>query len=572
MNGRTSENGTQAETSDCGKPVPRNWRFAATAMVSAVLLWVSQPPFAIWPMALVALVPLLCRIIDANPPSRGNYFSLWLLATLFWLVTLQGLRHAHPVMYLCWMALAGYLGLYWVLFVLLCRRMLVRGVPLWLAAPITWVGGECLRNYLLTGISAAMLGHTMADVPEMIQIADIFGTYGVSFVLVSINVAILMAIAVARKQTTARQAIPAWAIAITLVIATIAYGRFRLNEPAGPPLATFALIQRDEAVEYGQDVSREVEIFQNYAQQSLEALRAAGEKVDVVVWPESMFAGGSPWMIADRDAKVPDAFHLKPEAFQEKITEHRKLYLERASYIQTVLAAAQDAPLAPPHLIVGCGVVHFAQVPQVYSGVVHIAANGSLDDWYGKTHLVMFGEYVPIVPHIPWLRSLVPPELGLRRGDGAKRFMVGKTAVSPNICIETAVERVTVDQLADLHDRDQMADVVVTVTNDGWFDHSSVIAHHLRCAQLVAVGCRRPLLSAANSGPTAWIDNRGQLIEHLATGTDGAIIATPRRDDRISVYLRIGDWPARFLALLCVVALLDGVVCRCRNRNRPNSS
>ncbi len=555
MNGIDS---SQDQAADAAGGIEKR-KLALAASMSAALLWVSQPPLAFWPLAAVALVPWLFLCIDPNRFHRRHYGLLWLTATVYWLLTLQGLRHAHPAMYLCWMALAGYLAIYPVLFVLLCRQMYRRGMPLWLAAPIAWVGGECLRNYLMTGISAAMLAHTMADVPSMIQIADLLGSYGVSFVLVSINVAAFAMLQCVRRQTEVQVAIPPCLFAALLVIATIGYGQTRLKQPLGQPLATFALIQRDESVEYSQDVSREGEIFDHYARQSMRAMKTAGKNVDAVIWPESTFSGGASWMIADPDAKVPDWVEMTTEEFQTTIRQRRQLYLDRAEYIQSNLAAANPSNTAPPHLIVGCGVVHFRQTADTYSGVVHISSDGDVADWYGKTHLVMFGEYVPILPRLPLLSSLVPPELMLQTGPGAKRFMVGQTAVAPNICIETAVERVTVNQLADLEDRGKAADVVVTVTNDGWFDDSSVIDHHLRCAQLVAVSCRRPLLSAANNGPTAWIDSCGRLVRRLETGTHGSIIATPRRDPRSSLYLRIGDWPARFLALLCIAAGWDAL-------------
>ncbi|HBV65076.1 MAG TPA: hypothetical protein DEF45_18870 [Rhodopirellula sp.] len=95
-------------------------------------------------------------------------------------------------------------------------------------------------------------------------------------------------------------------------------------------------------------------------------------------------------------------------------------------------------------------------------------------------------------------------------------------------------------------------DVIATVTNDGWFDDTSVIDHHLRCAQMVAIACRRPILSAANNGPTAWIDSRGQIIERLATGESGFLIATPKRDRRISLAVRMSDWPAAATVIFCV--------------------
>lgn len=545
----------------------------ATAFLSAALLWLSQPPFAAWPLAALALVPWL-KLIDVSGPSRDTsregaqhsspsppYLWLWLAGAVYWCVTLQGIRHAHPVMYLCWLTLSAYLAVYVPLFVFVSRQLVFKGVPLWVAAPIAWVGGECLRNYLLTGISATMLGHTMADVPWMIQIADLFGSYGVSFVLVSINVALLALLHALTRQQSIRRAIPACVTAAVMLAGTLTYGAIRCAQPIGPPMATFALVQRNEPVEYAQDLDRAVEIFQNYGDQSVQSLREADRPVDAVVWPESMFSGGAPWMIADPQASVPEWLHMSPTELQANVQDRRTLYLDRARYVQSTLAAVQGSRTLP-HLIVGCGVVHYRDVPHVFSGVVHVSSDSQVADWYGKTHLVMFGEYVPIVPYIPVIRSLVPREMGLSVGRGAVQLMVGETAVVPNICIETAVERVTIDQVADLIERGESADVVVTVTNDGWFDDSSVIAHHLRCAQLVAVGCRRPVLSAANNGPTAWIDSRGQRVQQLARGTNGAVIATPHRDGRRTLYLRIGDWPARCLALLCVGLLAESIIRR----------
>ena len=187
-----------------------------------------------------------------------------------------------------------------------------------------------------------------------------------------------------------------------------------------------------------------------------------------------------------------------------------------------------------------------------------------MQSWYGKTHLVLVGEYNPVLGSLPGIRSILPM---LTQGDGPKQFVVGETTVAPNICIETAVERVTINQMGAMHFQQKLPDVIVTVTNDGWFDDSSVIDHHLRCAQLVAVGARRPILSSANNGPTTWIDSCGQIVKRLETGTNGAIIATPSKDSRTSLYIRIGDWPARLLAIVCIIYLL-GIFRDWRNQRR----
>lgn len=530
-------------------------QLAAMAALSCAFLWFSQPPVGFWPLAMVAVAPWLSLATTTGKITKRGYLILWAASTLYWLLSLQGLRHAHPAMFLCWMALAGYLATYHLLFVGIVRQLLKKNIPLMIAAPIAWVGQECLRNYLLTGISAVMLGHSMADVPTMIQIADMFGTYGVSFVLVMVNVAALALLEVLRRDKTPKQALPAWFAAAAGLAATIGYGEYRLRQPLGDQAATFALIQRGEEVEYGQSLEREIAMFRNYARQSVESLRDAKQKVDAVVWPESMFTGGSPWIIATQDTKVPDGALMTLAEFKQWTTERRQEFLGRARYVQAAIAAATKDG-SSPHLLAGCGVVHYRDVPEVFSGVISMRADGSVEDWYGKTHLVMFGEYIPIAPYIPGLRSLIPPGMGLQIGPGAKRFMVGDTSVAPNICIETAVERVCVNQLASLRSHDSLPDVIITVTNDGWFDDSSVIDHHLRCGQLVAVGCRRPILSAANNGPTAWIDSRGEIVERLATGTNGGLIAKPNRDPRVSLYVQMGDWPAKLCTLLCALALI----------------
>ncbi len=526
--------------------------------ISPALLWLAQPPLAIWPFAFVAIILWLCWIVSPVPVTKRDYTFLWVASTLFWLATLQGLRHAHPAMYFCWGLLSAYLAVFHVGFVVVGRRMVERGVSLTIAAPVAWVAQECVRNYLLTGISAAMLGHTMADVPFMIQIADLFGTYGIGAVLVSINVAIFLSWQLWRGQSDRRSATTSISIATTLLVATLIYGYYRTGEPTGEPLATFALLQRDEEVNYEQSYERQEEIFQNYARQAIEAVRDTQEAVDIVVWPESMFSGATPWMTVDPDLVVPAEAQMSAAEFQASVNEHQRYFSQRAKFIQTLIAA-ETPGRNPPELIAGCGVVRYADVPQSYSAVVHVGPDGEVVDWYGKTHLVLVGEYIPIINWIPSLRSFVPH---LDRGDGAKRMNVAGTGIAPNICIETAVERVTVNQFADLVGRKETPDVIVTVTNDGWFDDSSVIEHHLRCAQLVAVSIRRPVVSAANNGPTASIDSSGAITARLNVGSNETLITTPNRDDRKSVYAIIGAIPA----WLCV-ALAALLTTRRRNPN-----
>jgi apolipoprotein N-acyltransferase len=527
----------------------------ALAAAGVTLQWLSQPPFAFWPLAFVALVPWVMLVARAECIKHSGGKTIWLAGLLYWLLSLQGLRHAHPAIYLGWFTLAAYLSVYGVLFVSLSRQLIRKGIPLWLTVPAIWIGLECIRNYFATGISAAMLGHTMADVPVMIQIADLFGSYGIGFVIVTINVAIYEVVALRfRKEAETRKPmklVPPVLFALALLSATIGYGYFRLAEIRDvKPLATFALLQRSEVVEYVSNPKRDSDMFYNYARQGVTALESSDQTVNAVVWPESMFSGGMFWIDDDENSVPPPQFETDLQDFRAGVAYQCSEFNARSIDLQN--AFAQSNGDTKPNLIGGVGVIRYTKDPQMFSGMVNVEPDGIVSDWYGKTHRVMFGEYIPILSSIPVIRDYIPLQLRLSKGPGPQRFAVGKTIVSPNICIETAVERVTVNHLSQLKKDGGLPDVILTVTNDGWFDDSSVINHHLRCAQLVAVGCRRPILSAANNGPTAWINSSGAIVQRLATGSEGAIIATPESDERESLYVTIGDWPARLLALVCI--------------------
>ena len=543
-----------------GKQAPR---VISLTLSSVSLLWLAQPPMRFWALGFIALVPLIQLISTRDSLTKRGYLAIWAISALYWLLSLQGLRHAHPAMVFPWLALGAYLGVYQVLFVAVGRFLHHRGVGLIIVIPLVWVAQEFIRNYFLTGISVLMLGHLLADVPILIQIADLFGTYGVSCFVAMVNLCLWQIWQAIRNRASWKQAVPLLIVTLATSAGVLGYGYYRIHQTLGKSLATFALIQRSEPVDYEQSYQRQVEMFRNYARSSVDLARVAERPIDAYVWPESMYSAANPLVIADSNATVPPQVGLTPAQFQQSIRQQQLAFTERAGYVLNALRLENPDASETPELIVGCGVVRYGEVPEIYSGVINLDGDSSVEQWYGKTHLVMFGEYIPLAPSIPGLRSLIPAGMGLQQGDGGKLMRVGDTKVSPNICIETAVERVTVNQMHQFLEQGDMPDVVVTVTNDGWFDLSSVIDHHLRCAQFVAVACRRPILSAANNGPTAWINSQGKIVQRVATGETGSVVATPVQDDRISLIVRIGDWPAATTVVICL-----GLMFRFRNRKR----
>ncbi len=532
------------------------------ALLSVIGMWLAQPPLEFWWLGFVALLPLIHLIALKQRFNKRDYLIIWFIFSLYWLISLQGLRHAHPLMHGPWLALGVYLAVYQTVFVAFSRYLGHRGISLLVVVPLAWVAQEYVRNYMLTGISVLSLGHVLLNAPILVQIADLFGGYGVSALLALANLFAWHTIEVCRRKINRTQFGVTLGLTLTSFLAVLAYGNYRLNEVLGEPLARFALIQRNEQVEYVTNPERQIEIFQGYAASSVNAARLTSDVIDAYIWPESMYSATNPKVYLLPDATVPSQFPGTLQDFEDGIRNQQLAFTERAGFVQSALRREQPTSTQAPELIVGCGVIEYGEQINVYSAVVNIDPNHQVETWYGKTHLVMFGEYIPILPSLPGLRNLVPPGMGLEPGDGGKLMRVGNTWVAPNVCIETAVERVAINQMRQFHSDGKNPDVIATVTNDGWFDNTSVIDHHLRCAQMVAIACRRPILSAANNGPTAWIDSTGQIVERLKTGENGFVIATPQKDERVSLIVRIGDWPAAAMVIICVAL---GLCVRRRN-------
>ena len=537
---------------DTNSNILRRPRIILPSLSCIALLWLAQPPLQWWWLGFVSLVPLIYLISLQPRFNKRDYLKLWIALSIYWLVSLQGLRHAHPLMHGPWLALGGYLAIYQVLFVACSRYLYHRGLGLLVIVPLSWVAQEYVRNYLLTGVSVLMLGHVLLEVPVLVQIADLFGTYGVSAFMVLVNLCVWQTIQFSRRQIARRQYGLTVGITAIISIAVLLYGTYRINQQPGEPMARFALIQRNEEVEYVLDPQRQIEIFQNYAATSVTAARSTPQVIDAYIWPESMYGATNPLVIQRSNAIVPPQFPGNETEFENGIRNQRLAFTERTGFLQSALRREQPESVEAPELIVGCGVIEYGKQINVYSAVVNVNGDHQVETWYGKTHLVMFGEYIPILPSIPGLSALVPDGMGLRPGDGGKLMKVGNTLVAPSVCIETAVERVAINQMSAFNAEGTTPDVMVTVTNDGWFDDTSVIDHHLRCAQMVAIACRRPILSAANNGPTAWINSRGEIVARLDTGQTGFLIATPNKDERISLVVRIGDWPAAACVIVCL--------------------
>ena len=138
--------------------------------------------------------------------------------------------------------------------------------------------------------------------------------------------------------------------------------------------------------------------------------------------------------------------------------------------------------------------------------------------------------------------------------------------LAPNICYETVLPHVIRCQVLDLRAAGREPDVLVNLTNDGWFRGSSELDLHLICGVFRAVECRKPFLVAANTGFSAWIDADGRILQRGPRHDTGTILAEVAADPRDSWYLRHGDWPAGVCLAASVIFAAVGLWDRVRRR------
>lgn len=541
--------------------------------LGALLLWMSTDPLGLWLTGWIALVPWIVLTHPAVTLQRRDYCQFWLAGSVFWLLALYGLCFAHPAMFLGWLTLGGYLGVYPALFVGLVRVARSLAIPAIVAAPSIWIGLECIRSYAFTGLSVCQLGHSQVTLPVILQVADIGGSYAVGFVVASVATALAIWIEtrhpllrgrdagdsevdphasdrqweVTKLSTIDRRPLVASALAGGLLLATLAYGLWRLGQtPAGSEAQSLgiaiALIQRNERTEYIMPSERYSQIFMAYVRGSQVAMADSPEqKIDLVVWPESMFSVGTPWMVLAENATSGEELGLTPQQRDMLIAERNEAFRQQAAGLQRQLAIAGDQAELPA-LLLGCGVVGFAERMHSYSGAIWVDRASEVTQWYGKRHLVMFGEYIPLLEWVPALFDYLPAPR-VTPGTEFRTMQLGDVRIAPNICFETAVEHATINQIRQLAAVDQAPDVIVNLTNDAWFNGSAVLDHHRRCSIMAAVGTRRPLLMASNTGPTCWIDGCGRVMGEIDKQTDGHVIARPTRDNRWGPYQWWSDRP-----------------------------
>jgi len=480
------------------------------SILSSFLLVLSHPPYHLWFLAWVGLVPLLAALEGQGFWSgfrRGYLFGLVYCFGMFWWL----IHVTLPGMILLNMFLALYFALFAATVTLVAHHKIgARAVMIACA----WVVWEFARSRLLSGFGWAALGHSQYRNIPLIQWASWTGVFGISFVLAAVN----SLIAGAMTQTSHER----WKIlAAALMIAAGAWGAGHLLLPDSrhdvAPLRA-AVIQPNIAQEDKWDPFKHEEIFNRLGRMTQ---KAAQEHPDLVIWPESSLPA---W-----PAQMPRMM---------------------------VLSSALARRLATPMLI---GYVH-QKSGRYYNSAGLIASDGRWQGEYDKRHLVPFGEYIPLGRMIPLLSKIVPIE-DVSPGKTLTVFHLATADqrqydFSVLICFEDTVGSVARALTA------AGGQILINITNDAWFQETRAPWLHLQAAVLSAAALHRPLIRCANTGVSAAISASGE-IQGVLTGEGGRAVFQPGikiftvyPNSSETIYLKFGD----IFAYLCIACLVLNVI------------
>jgi len=286
---------------------------------------------------------------------------------------------------------------------------------------------------------------------------------------------------------------------------------------------------------------RRAETYEHYRRLTAQAT-ADRPDLDLVIWPESMFM--------DAEVLIEEPLTLPPDSPITESEWRRRLAVVQADFAGVL---ANEAALTNRHspsqghgiqLLAGTtSFVYQSEQPRIYNTALLADRAGNVAGRYHKTHPVMFGEYIPFAAALPWLYQLTPMSGGLSVGDGPKVFEVAGLKMSPSICFESTVPHLIRRQGTELQ-RTKPVDVIVNVTNDGWFKGSSILDLHFRGNIFRAIENRKPMIIAANTGISAHIDGNGRVVARGPKRAPQPLLVSVTPDGRSSPYHWIGDLPA----------------------------
>jgi apolipoprotein N-acyltransferase len=516
----------------------RTWPWLA-AIFSGLLCVGCFAPFNQGWLCWIALTPLIAAVWFSGKNSKRrwlrNFFLGYVAGIVFftgafsWLGSL-GILFENFFLRGLSLLLAIYLGFYfafWSWFVGLFRPREFdkswKNLAIAFLAASAWVALEWIRGWLFTGFGWNGLGVALHTSWPLIQIAEFSGVAGLSFAVAFTNVIAVTTPVRLFFEARTHKMRPHFDLTLTMIglVALFAFGIHAAENSHAGKTVRISAVQANVPQREKFDSNFNAQIFEKFARLSEIGVRT-NPPPDLLIWPES---------------SLPEPVRAESSASYRFVMD---------------FSAAHRVDLL-------LGSIDFEDTHD-YNAALLISGSDQQIKIYRKIHLVPFGEYIPLRHSFPLFAAVagtwVPGDFEVGNDYTVFRLTNGETKVAPLICFE--------DTVGDLARRFVLngADLLVDVTNDGWFLHSAGSQQHLANAIFRCVETRRPMVRAANTGVTCFINEFGRITQILrddtgSTFTEGVLtgeVSIPQ-DRQLTFYARHGEWFAKICAGLALISI-----------------
>lgn len=482
------------------------------SLASGILLALAYPRPGLYLCAWFAFVPVL--IAARQRPWRNGFIVgvIFFALVLYWvnvvMTTFGGLNWFFSLM--AYLLLSGYLALYFAfaLFFAVALRQKIH-LPYYLSLPSLWIALEFVRAKLFSGFPWGLLGYSQSDNLIVAQFADMFGVYGIGFIIMMANAVIAEWLLAERVRRTELR--PVVTGTVLLLLCVIGYGWLRLDNPrsgATDEYTQVTLVQGNIAQSLKWDPAYQQVTLDTYRHLSL---RPAMVKPELIIWPES----------------------ATPFYFQESNQWSRQ-----------VRDVARDQSV---HLLFGSPAYEAnGEGLRYFNSAFMLTPSGEISGRSDKIHLVPFGEYVPLKNILTFVDKLV---VGIGEFSPGEMTPLdfGEKKAGVLVCFEGIFPELAAGYVR------RGADLLVNITNDAWFGNTSAPWQHLAMTRMRAIENRIWVARAANTGVSAFIAPSGEIIAQTGLFMPATLTAGIFPGAGLTLYRQFGF---ALPYLCCAISLL----------------
>jgi apolipoprotein N-acyltransferase len=476
------------------------------AVIVGCLFTFAFSPFDCWPIVFVVIGYVFFLLNMAKNKKQAFWLGFsfafaFFVSSIYW-ISASLLVDAKQFAWLIPFAitlipalLSVYYGLSFMVFFILNNKISCNIWQKTLLFSVLWLASELLRATLFSGFAWNLLGYVSLSMPYIAQTADIWGVYGLTFILCFCSISFWV-IFTKHKNKDHWQYL---CVVVFILTTCLLYSYLRLNQamPKNNTIWQFRLIQANipqsekwEEEDKIKNLDKHIKLSKN------------NNHLDAVIWPETAF----PFLVSS----------LNKEQLQKTLTG-----------------------AIPPQgsLISGLVYVDYQNSDlQIFNSAFNLDQHTT--QLYHKHHLVPFGEYVPLQKYFNFLllseelQKITGDAMSFSEGIGPQTLFGKNFSFAPLICYEVVFSTKIID-------KNNNPDILINLTNDAWFGNTIGPYQHLAHAKMRAIEYRKPMLRVAGTGISAHINEYGKILNQIPLNKEGFLDVKVQKSELNSLYAKI---------------------------------